>query len=163
MPPLEEDMVPPVARYFTREGWHAAPEVAFNRRIADLILVRERETAAIELKLRDWRGAHRQAIAYQIGCTFSWIGLPLVVAAKLTGRPEAVRALDESGVGLFAVNWPQPDDDPADVRILIPARKSPRLLPFLEDGVRQAALEVEYEPGEPLPQAGRAVNRVRRR
>ncbi len=163
MPPREEDMVAPVARYFQRDGWHAAPEIAFNRRIADLILVKDDMTAAVELKLRDWRGAHKQAQAYQVGCGWSWIGLPLVVAAKIAARPEAMRALDESGVGLLGVNWPQPADDDGDVRVLKPAEPSRRLLPFLEDGVRDAALDVTYEPGEALPQPGYAVSRVGRR
>lgn len=129
VPRLEAELAPPVAAHFHGQGYDVWLEVPFNGRIADVIAVRGEEVVAVELKLRDWRGAHRQAMAYQVGCHRSFVGLPLPVALECLRRHG--HALRESGAGLLAINMPT-----GDVRELVPARTHEgRFLPFLADAL----------------------------
>ena len=129
VPHLEAELAPHVAAHFRTAGYDVWLEVPFNGRIADVIAVQGEEVIAVELKLRDFRGAHRQAIAYQVGCHRSYVGLPLPVALACLRRHG--HALRESGAGLLAVNMPA-----GDVRELLPARTHPgRFLPFLAESL----------------------------
>lgn len=129
IPRLESELAPPVGAHFGREGYDVWYEVPFNGRIADVIAVKGEEVVAVELKLRDYRGAHRQAIAYQVGCHRSYVGLPLPVALDCLRRHR--HAFDASGAGLLAVNHPA-----GDVRELLPARlHEGRFLPFLAEAL----------------------------
>jgi hypothetical protein len=137
IPRLERELAAPVAGHFQAQGYTTVLEVYFNHRIADVIAVRGEEVVAVELKLRDFRGAHRQAIAYQVGCHRSYLGLPLPVALDCLRRHG--HALATSGTGLLAINMPQ-----GDVRELAPARlHEGRFLPFLA-----AALQNRYRPSD---------------
>ena len=81
---------------------------------------------AVELKMRDWSEALRQAIAYQLAADHVWVAMPLASASS------AYRArwrFQAEQVGLLAV------DDRGTVRVPIPAGSSPRLLPFLRERV----------------------------
>lgn len=145
VPPLEAQLFVPVARHFQDRGYRVAREVDVNGRFADIValgddLVAAAATAgskaettgdlvAVELKLTDWRGALRQAMAYQVGVERSYVGLPLDTAMTVLRRRNAYEA---EGVGLLAVHPPD-----GSVRELIPARRSPRHLPFLADRLRE--------------------------
>ncbi len=95
-------------------------------RRADLVGASESEVVAIELKLRDWREALRQATAYQVGADRSYVAMPLAAAARAHRHRYRFEA---EGVGLLAV------DDLGVVRVPIDARPSPRMLPFVRDGI----------------------------
>lgn len=101
-------------------------EVPVLSRIADLVGVRDDGLVAVELKLRDWRRALQQAIAYQIAADRSWVAMPLTAACAAYRQRWRFEA---EGIGLLAV------DDRGAVRAPIPAQPSPRLLPFLKDRV----------------------------
>ncbi|HEX2021562.1 MAG TPA: hypothetical protein VHH36_02555 [Candidatus Thermoplasmatota archaeon] len=130
VPKLEAELAEPVGGHFARQGFDVWYEVPFNGRIADVVAVKGEEVVAVELKLRDWRGAHRQAVAYQVGCHRSFLGLPLPTALDCLRRHG--HALRTTGTGLLAVQMPQ-----GDVRELLPARlHEERFLPFLADALK---------------------------
>lgn len=132
-PHLEAELADPVARHFAADGYEAFLEVAFNGRIADVIAVKGDEVVAVELKLRDWRQAHRQAMAYQVGCHRSYVGVPLKTALDALRRDR--HAFVASGTGLLAVETDHPEPV---VRELLPARTHEhRFLPFLAEALAQ--------------------------
>lgn len=107
-------------------GYRVEAEVPVLARRADLVGTREDHLVAVELKMRDWREALHQAVAYQLAVDWAWVAMPLAAAStayRHRWRFEAER------VGLLAV------DDRGRVRVPIPARSSPRLLPFLRERV----------------------------
>lgn len=128
MPSLERELAEPVGSYLVAQGFDVWYEVYFNGRIADVIALRGDEVVAVELKLRDYRTAHRQAMAYQVGCHRSYVGLPLETALLALRKDRT--AFETSGTGILAV-------DAADVRELLPARlHANRHLPFMADALR---------------------------
>lgn len=127
---LERDLCAPVARHLQAQGYRTFEEVYFNGRIADIIAVKDDEVVAVELKLADYRTAHRQAVAYQVGCHRSYVGLPLDAALRCLRKHR--RAFEQSGAGLLAVRMPE-----GIVTELLPARHhEQRFLPFLADALR---------------------------
>lgn len=142
VPRLEAELAPPVARHFQRAGYRVWLEVPFNGRIADVIAIKDEEVVAVELKLTNFREAHRQAMAYQVGCHRSFVGLPLPIALDALRRHR--HAFETAGTGLMAINMPYALDGEseaaaarrADVRELLPARTHEgRFLPFLADAL----------------------------
>lgn len=130
IPRLERELAAPVARHLRSQGYSTFLEVPFNGRIADVLGIQGDEVVAVELKLRDFRAAHRQAMAYSVGCQRTYVGVPLPTA--LTCLRKHRFAFQESGTGLLAVNMPE-----GDVRELLPARlHENRFLPYLADGLR---------------------------
>lgn len=128
LPGRENLLTIPVARHFVSEGYRVAGEVDVHGRYADLVAVRGEDVVGVELKLADWKAAHRQALAYQLGCHRSYVALPLVKAARVAASHRA--AFERDGLGLLGVNHPE-----GDVRVLVEAGESPRLLPFLAGGL----------------------------
>ncbi len=101
-------------------------EVPILGRRADLVGDREGGLVAVELKLRDWREALRQAMAYQLAAERVWVAMPLAAASS------AYRArwrFEAEGIGLLAV------DDAGQVRMPLAAGPSPRLLPYVSERV----------------------------
>lgn len=128
IPALESELAEPVGRFLAEQGYEILYEVAFNGRIADVIALKESEVVAVELKLRDHRTAHRQAMAYQVGCQRSYIGVPLETALLALRRDR--HAFEASGTGILAV-------DGDTVREVLPARlHENRHLPFMADALR---------------------------
>jgi len=128
VPALESELAEPVGRYLATQGYDAFYEVYFNGRIADVIALKGDEVVAVELKLRDYRTAHRQAMAYQVGCHRSFVGVPLETALLALRKDR--HAFEASGTGILAV-------DGASVREVLPARlHENRHLPFMADALR---------------------------
>lgn len=128
IPALERELAPPVGRFLQEQGYESFFEVHFNGRVADVIALKDEEVVAVELKLRDYRTAHRQAIAYQVGCHRSYVGLPLETALAALRRDR--HAFVASGTGVLAV-------ERDEVRELLPARlHENRHLPFLADALK---------------------------
>jgi hypothetical protein len=101
-------------------------EIPILGRRADLVGSCDESLVAVELKLRDWREAIRQAMAYQLAAERVWVAMPLAAASA------AYRSrwrFEAEGVGLLAV------DDRGNVRAPIPAGPSPRLLPYLRERI----------------------------
>jgi hypothetical protein len=122
----EELMYGPVSAYFRSLGYRVYREAKVARRWVDLLAV-GREIVAVELKIRDWRGALKQAMSYQLGTHYALVAMPLDhVFPAMRSR----HLFEREGVGLMAVN-----STAGNVRILIEPQASPRLLPFVLDGV----------------------------
>lgn len=137
VPALESELAAPVGRYLSGRGYEPFFEVSFNGRIADVIALKGDEIVAVELKLRDHRTAHRQAMAYQVGCHRSYIGVPLETALLALRRER--HAFQTSGTGILAV-------DAGDVRELLPARlHETRHLPFMADALRTLRIGSEQK------------------
>lgn len=128
VPAREAHLLEPVAAHLERRGFDLLAEVDVNGRIADLVGFGPEGLIAVELKLTDWRGALRQAMAYQVGVERSYVALPLDTAMTVVRRASGFEA---EGVGLLAVHPPD-----ASVREILPARPSARHLPFVADRLR---------------------------
>ncbi len=129
---LEAELASPVSAWLAEAGYRVEAEVPILGRRADLVGVRDDALVAVELKLRDWEEALRQAIAYQLAADRVWVAMPLAAASAAYRSRWRFQA---EGVGLLAV------DDGGDVRAPVPAAPSPRLLPYLREriGARPAA------------------------
>jgi hypothetical protein len=119
----EADLVEPVATWLEASGFDVRIEVPILARRADIVGSRAEEVTAIELKMHDWRGALRQALAYQLAADRAWVAMPLAAASRAYRNRWRFEA---ENVGLLAI------DDEGGVRAPIPAGESPRLLPFLQ-------------------------------
>jgi hypothetical protein len=129
-PFLERALAAPVRAYFQAQGYRTFEEVYFNGRIADIVALRGDEVVGVELKLRDYREAHVQAMAYQVGCQRAFVALPLDAALRCLRRHGS--AFRESGAGLLAVRMPE-----GEVSEVLAARlHENRFLPFVADGLR---------------------------
>lgn len=114
----------PVRAHFEGQGGSVRHEVPLHGRIADLVVAREHELIAVELKLQDWQEALRQAMHYQLAAHRSYIAMPLdhaIVPLRSRSR------LERQGIGLLGVHAL------GDIRTLIEARESARRLPFLTE------------------------------
>ncbi len=130
MPLRERDLLGPVASHFQDLGYEPFTEVEIAGRWADLVAVSDQEVVTIELKLRAWREAIRQAMAYQLGADRTFVAMPLAEAHQAyRGR----FAFEREGIGLLAV------DDNAHVRTVLPPALSPRRMPPLIDSLRRNA------------------------
>ncbi len=121
-------------------GYKVETEVPILRRIADLVSLRDDGLVAVELKLRDWRQALQQAIAYQLAADRTWVAMPLASASAAYRQRWRFGA---EGVGLLAV------DDRGCVRVPIPAGPSPRLLPFLRERIAASCREPWWAGPDP--------------
>lgn len=137
VPRLEAELAPPVADHLTGLGYETFLEVPFNGRIADVIGVKGEEVVAVELKLRDYRTAHRQAMAYQVGCHRTYVALPLSVSLECLRRHR--HEFNQSGAGLLAVNMAAARPDVRE--LLAPRFHEGRFLPFLGEAL--ASLRVK--------------------
>ena len=128
MPLRERDLVPPVVAHFLGLGYEVFAEVEIASRWADLIAMGAEDVVAVELKVRDWRRAVRQAMAYQLAADRSFVALPLRRAQEAYRRRHA---FEVEGIGLLAV------DAEGRVRTVLPSAPSPRRMPPLTEAVRR--------------------------
>jgi len=96
----EEALVRRLEWYFRQLGYVVAKEVPVGMRSADLYCVDTDSgtTVAVEAKLRDWRGALRQAGVYTLAADFTYIALP--ERAITVG---CLNACSEEGIGAISV------------------------------------------------------------
>ncbi|HYY49041.1 MAG TPA: hypothetical protein VFA17_10245 [Thermoplasmata archaeon] len=123
---LESDLRDPLMTWLDDSGFEVRVEVPILWRRADLVGLKEGELIAVEMKLNQWREALCQATAYQVAADRAWVAMPLEAASRAYRERWIFEA---QGVGLLAV------DALGRVRTPIPARPSPRLLPFLRERV----------------------------
>jgi hypothetical protein len=121
---LEASLREPVRAHFAGLGGRVRHEVPLHGRIADLVVARDDDLVAVELKLQDWQEAFAQAMHYQLAAHRSYIAMPLDHAiVPLRSRTR----LERQGVGLLGVH------PLGEVRTLLEARESARRLPFLTE------------------------------
>ena len=123
---LEEQLYEPIAEHFRSKGYVVYREAKVAGRWCDLLAVGS-DIVAVELKVRDWRTALAQAKSYQLGAHYALVAMPLDhVLPALRSRDK----FEKDGVGLLAVSTPI-----GGVRTMIEPQASPRLMPFVLDGV----------------------------
>ncbi len=137
MPLLERDLAAPVAGHLESLGYRVFAEVDIVGRWADLVGIGA-DVVAVELKLRAWREALRQATAYQLAADRAYVALPLR-GAQVAHR--ARFAFEREGIGLLAV------DPEGSVRTVLPAATSPRRFPTLTDRLREDLEAVDAMAG----------------
>jgi hypothetical protein len=142
---LEEELREPVAAYFRTRGFRVHAEVRFRRRWIDILAVNRETTVAVELKLRDWRQALRQAVAYQLACPWAFVALPF---PRVFAAYRQRHLFEREGVGLLVVR------SGGGVRVILEPELSPRLMPSLHDAVFS-----EDEGGTPRPRSTRRLPR----
>jgi hypothetical protein len=100
-PRWEHLLLDPVAKYLQRRGYcYQLPEIGFFEQKIDLYAYSEkaRITLAVELKLRRWRDALRQALLYQLCADYAMIAIPASVIRSV--EKDLLRI---HGIGLIAV------------------------------------------------------------
>lgn len=113
----EEHLRGPVRAWLSTRGFEVFDELPLLGRRADLVGVAESGTIAVELKLRDWRGALAQAKSYQLAVDRAAVAMPLRGALRAyRHRDRFVR----ERVGLLAVR------SSGEVTVPIPAQRSDR-------------------------------------
>jgi hypothetical protein len=137
---LEADLTEPIVAWLEGAGLDVRIEVPILGRRADLLGLGTGTVTAVEMKLKNWVQALRQAIAYQLAADRSWVAMPLAGASRAYRQRWR---FEVEGVGLLAV------DDHGGVRTAIPAGPSPRLLPFLRDGILEATRHETEIPRAP--------------
>ena len=97
----ESMLLPLVQAHFRRQYSLSATEVPFYAHRIDLYgyARKSKTTVAVELKLRDWRKALRQALVYQLCSDYVFIAVPAVTAKRVD-----TNLLSVHGVGLLAVS-----------------------------------------------------------
>ncbi len=136
---LEAELAAPVSAWLIEAGYRVEAEVPILGRRADLVGVRDDALVAVELKMRDWAEALRQAIAYQLAADRVWVAMPL---ASASAAYRSRWRFEAEGVGLLAV------DDRGDVRAPVPAALSPRLLPYLRERISARPAAWSWESPE---------------
>jgi hypothetical protein len=123
----ENDLYPPMAEYFTKHGYSIELEIPIHRNRIDMIAYDQERLIAVELKLKDWRRALRQAAYYQFGSDLSYIAMPFYQAIEAHKRRYQ---LDKEGIGLFAVIL-----GTGEIRELIKAQQSEKKIEFMVRGI----------------------------
>ena len=125
---LENDLYPPLVKYFLKKDYSIEVEIPIHRNRIDLIAFNNNNhLIAVELKLKDWKRALRQATYYQLGVDVSYIAMPFYQALKVYRR---TGQLEEKGVGLFGILL-----DRGEVRELIKPKDTQRKIDYIERGI----------------------------
>ncbi len=123
------DLIEPLTAYFETRGYSVKLEVPVYRNRADMVAYNDDELIAIELKLKNWKRALRQASYYQLGTDYSYIAMPFNEAFEVHKRS---KILKRERVGLLAVilnNY--------EVRELIKPEPSVKKLDYIAKHIRQ--------------------------
>lgn len=124
---LEDDLYPPMMDYFLKLDYKVELEIPIYRNRIDLVAYNDEEIIAVELKLKNWKRALRQAAYYQLGADFSYIAMPFYSAVEVFKRKQY---LEKEGVGLYAVLL-----DKFEVRELLKPKRSKKKVEFIESGI----------------------------
>ncbi len=133
---LEVDLIDPINQYFQDQGYSIELEVPVYRNRADMMIYTETELIAVELKLKNWKRALRQASYYQLGADYSYIAMPFNEAFEVHKKQ---KVLDRERVGLLAVIM-----DTFEVRELVQPKPSVKKLEFIENKIRKS-ISKKYE------------------
>ena len=108
----EELLMVGVGNLWRKLGARLAYEVPLYERFLDMVAVQESLVVAIELKVRDWRGAVRQAAVAQLAADEAYIAICSRYAVSVDRA-----LLYSTGIGLIAVYG-------HEAEIVIPAQPS---------------------------------------
>ena len=97
----ESLMLPAVCAYFKKQYDQSRVELPFYQHRIDLYGYSAETdcTVAVELKLRKWRRALKQALVYQLCSDYVYIAVPATTAKRVD-----IKELSNYGIGLLAVS-----------------------------------------------------------
>ena len=97
----EAAIVSKVAEYFESRGWKVSREVKLRGRIADIVAIKDKEIAAVEVKgnLGDLKLGLEQTLHYKHATNLAYLAVP-----KERGSQEIITACRNLGIGLLLVN-----------------------------------------------------------
>ncbi len=98
----ERSLLDPVVKYFRRKGYRwQRSEVGFYEYRLDLYCYSRvaGQTVAVELKLKKWRKAFRQALLYQLCADLVFVAVPASTVTNID-----LDAFGEHGIGIVAVS-----------------------------------------------------------
>lgn len=124
---LELDLYPPMIEFFQNQNYSIELEMPIYRNRIDLIAFNFNHLIAVELKLKDWKRALRQAAYYQLGVDYSYIAMPFYQAIAIYRWKHL---LVHEGVGLYGVLL-----DNSEVRELVKPKKSEKKVDYIERGI----------------------------
>lgn len=124
---VEEDLKAGLKSFFRSHGYRAYAEVRMISRWVDLVAVKKDEIVAVEIKIRNWREALRQAVAYQLGADYSFVAMPFKHACEAYRNRYWFR---KEGVGLIAIR-----PHHKDIRIFVEPERSTRMMPIVRDNL----------------------------
>ena len=126
---IEKDLVVPLEKYFTKKGFKTELEVPIYRNRIDMVAYDESILISIELKIKKWKRALKQASYYQLGSDFTFVAMPLYESYKAYWNKFR---FEKKGVGILAVN---PKD--GTIRELLKAKESSCKVNFIEEKMRE--------------------------
>ena len=129
-PIREIDLQKICGQYFRENGFLTQEEVPFLLKVADLLCFHEGtgECVAIEVKVRDWRKALKQALVYQMMADRVYIAMSNKYIKSVD-----CKLLEENSVGLISL------DINGTVKLISEAALSPRRLPYFTSQVLATA------------------------
>jgi hypothetical protein len=130
---LEFDLYPTLFNYFDHRDYLIEIEVPIYKNRIDMVAMNSNETIAVELKLKNWHRALRQATYYQLGADYTYIAMPFYQATELYKRKYH---LEKDGIGLFAILV-----DKNEVRELVKPERSQRKINYIEDGIKKLIMD----------------------
>jgi hypothetical protein len=118
---LEIELFNPVELFLKQKGFHIKREIRIGYCRADIVGFKNNIVISVELKLNNWKKAIVQAMNYQLGSDYVYIGSPLQKIHYILRKYE-LKLLKE-GIGLLSIN-----EKTKNVSIIIKAKKSKRML-----------------------------------
>lgn len=124
----ESDLAAPVRKFMRKELGcsRLKDELPVGLRRIDIVGLRRGEIITVELKLRDWKGALRQAWRNRICSHWSYVALPYDVATVAATRQE----FERYGIGVWAIQGSR-------IIVAKEAEPAPCLGPFVEPVMQQ--------------------------
>lgn len=119
---LEVELFPAVEQHFKREGYNVEREVPMRNKVIDIVCQSNKEIIAIEVKVRNWKKALKQAVIYQLCANKTYVAL----CHKFSNCIKTSFFI-RYGVGFIEV------DESIDIKM--ESRKNVALNPFYQEAV----------------------------
>lgn len=129
---LEIELFPVVEHYYQREGYNTEREVPMRNKVIDIVCQNNEEIIAIEVKVRNWRKALRQAIIYQLCANRTYVALYHKYSSSVKSH-----FFLRYGVGLIEID--------GYIDIKIESKKNVAINPFYQEAIIQCIERRRFE------------------
>lgn len=96
---LESSMTAKVSEYFKNKGYQTSDEVPIIGKKIDLVAFNKRNSIAVELKVKDWQRALRQAVIHKIVADYVFVAIWHEYIHRVD-----IDQFKQLGVGILEVN-----------------------------------------------------------
>lgn len=96
---FESSMTTKVSEYFKNKGYQTSNEVSVIGKKIDLVAFNKRNSIAVELKVKDWNRALRQATIHQLVADYVYVAIWHEFIHRVN-----IEKFKQLGVGLLEVN-----------------------------------------------------------